>query len=56
MKENERERGHEQEAFDSGGVMLQDMIGMPTRDQFIEAMVFDVPSPVSKTDGTLDRD
>src|SRR5664279_1851959 len=51
MKEDERQKRHEQEAFDGGGVVLQYMIGVPTLDQFIEAVVFDVPSLVPKTDG-----
>ena len=37
--------------FDGGGVVLQDMIGVPTLDQLVEAVVFDVPSLVPKTDG-----
>src|SRR5438552_13647697 len=53
MKEDERQKRHEQEAFDSGGVMLQYMIGVPTLDQLIEAVVFDIPSLVPKTDGAL---
>ena len=53
MKKDEREKGHEQEAFDRGGVMLQDMIGVPDFDQLIKAVVFDDPLLMSKTDGTL---
>ena len=53
MKEDECEKGHEQEAFDGSGVMFQDMIGVPTLDQFVESVVFDVPSLVPKTDGTV---
>ena len=53
MKEDECEKGHEEEAFDGRGVMLQDMIGVPTLDQFVESVVFDVPSLVPKSDGTL---
>ena len=53
MKEDEREKRHEQEAFDGRGVMLQNMIGVPSLDQLIEAVVFDVPSLVPKTDGAL---
>ena len=54
VKEDEREKGHEREAFDRGGVMLQDMIGVPTFDQFIKAVVFDVPSLMSKTNSTFE--
>ena len=50
MKEDEKE------AFERGGVMLQDMIGVPTFDPFIQAVGFDVPSLKSKTDGTLEED
>ena len=53
MKEDECEKGHEQKAFDGRSVMLQYMIGVPTLDQLVEAMVFDVPSLVPKTDGTV---
>ena len=53
MKEDQRQKRHEQEAFDGSGVMLQYMIGVPTLDQFIEAVVFDVPSLVTKTDDTF---
>ena len=53
MKEDECEKGHEEEAFDGRTVMLQDMIGVPTLDQFVESVVFDVPSLVRKSDGTL---
>ena len=54
MKEDEWEKDHEEEeAFDGSGVMLQDMIGVPTLDQLVEAVVFDVPSLVPKSDGTL---
>jgi hypothetical protein len=53
MKEDECEKGHEKEAFDGRGVMLQDMIGVPTLNQFLESVVFDVPSLVPKSDGTL---
>ena len=56
VKVDEREKGQEKEAFDRGGVMLQNMIGVPTLDQFIKAVVFDVPPLMSKTGGTLDRD
>ena len=56
VKENERQEGHEQEAFDGGGVVLQEMIGVPTLDQFIEAVIFDVPSLMAKANGTLDGD
>ena len=55
MKEDEGQKRHEQEAFDGSGVMLQDMIGVPTLNQLIEAVVFDVPSLVPKTDGALHR-
>ena len=53
MKEDECEKGHEEEAFDGSGVMLQNMIGVPTLDQFVESVVFDVPSLVRKSDGTV---
>ena len=46
----------EKEAFDRGGVLLQDMIGVPAFDPFIQAVGFDVPSLMSKTDGTLEGD
>src|SRR5437879_2854267 len=49
MKEDERQKRHEQEAFDGAGVVLQDMIGVPTLDQLVEAVVFDVPSLAPKT-------
>ena len=48
MKADEREEGHEQEAFDGGGVVLQEIIGVPAPDQFIEAVIFGVPSPWSE--------
>ena len=51
VKEDQREKGHQQEALDGGGVVLQHMIGVPTLDQFIEAVVFDAPSLVPKPDG-----
>jgi hypothetical protein len=38
MKEDERQKRHEQEAFDSSGVMLQYMIGVPTLDQLVETV------------------
>lgn len=54
MNGDECEKGHEQEAFDGSGVVFQDTIGVPSRmDQFVEAMVFDVPSLAPKTDGTV---
>ena len=57
MKEDEREKGQEKEAFDPRGVMLQDMIGVPAFDQFIQAVVFDVPSlmsrPTARSSGTF---
>ena len=53
MKEDECEKGHEEEAFDGRGVMLQDMISVPTLNQFVESVVFDVPSLVPKSDGAL---
>ena len=51
-----RVKEDEKEAFDRGGVMLQDRIGVPTFDPFIQAVGFDVPSLMSKTDGTLEED
>ena len=53
MKEDECEKGHEQKAFDGRSVMLQDMIGVPTLDQFVESVVLDIPSLVCKSDGAL---
>jgi hypothetical protein len=32
MKEDESEKGHEEEAFDGRGIILQNMIGVPTLD------------------------
>ena len=52
VKENQGQECHEQEAFDGSGVMLQNMIGVPALDQFIEAVVFDVPSLMPKTDNS----
>ena len=34
--------------------MLHHMIGVPTIDQFVETMIFDVPSLVPKLDATID--
>jgi hypothetical protein len=44
-------RNAEQETFHGGAVVFQHMIGAPTLDQFVEAVVFDVPALVSKSDG-----
>ena len=51
--DDEREKRQEKEALDGSGVVLKDMIGVPTVDQLVEAMIFDVPSLVPKPDGTL---
>ena len=53
MKDVVGEEGDEQEAFDGAGVMFENMIGMPLVDQFVEAMVFDVPTLVPETDDPL---
>src|ERR1035437_1773133 len=57
MKEDEREKRHEQEAFDGSGVMLQYMIGVPTLDQLILKPWFSMshrwcPKPTARSTGT----
>ena len=53
MKEDEAEKGRQQEALNGGGIVRIDMIGVPAVDQFIEAMIFDFPSLVSESDAAL---
>src|ERR1700722_8816468 len=50
VKEDQGQKCHEQEAFDSSSVVLQNMVGVPPLDQLIEAVIFDVPSLMPKTD------
>ena len=54
MVNDEREKRHEQKALNGVGVMHHYMVGVPTVDQLIETVVFDVPSLVPKLDATLD--
>jgi hypothetical protein len=44
VKEDQGQKYHEQETFDGSGVMLQNMVCVPTLDQLIESVVFDIPS------------
>ena len=54
MKDVVSEKGHEQKALDGGGVMLEDVIGVPLVDQLVEAIILDIPSLVAQMDSSLD--
>ena len=56
MKDIAGEEGDQQETLDGVGIVLVDMIGMPALDQFVEPMIFDVPSLMTETDGPLGGD
>ena len=47
-------KGHQQEALQGIGVMLHEMIGVPTVNQFIESVILNIPALVSQLDSTLD--
>ena len=53
MKDVVSEERDEQEAFDGAGVMLENVIGMPFVDEFVEAIILDVPTLVAETDHPL---
>ena len=54
VKDVVSEEGHEQKALDGGGVMLEDVIGVPWVDQLVEAIILDIPSLVAQLDRSLD--
>jgi hypothetical protein len=56
VKDIAGQEGDQQEAFDGVGIVPVDMVGMPAVDQFVEAMVLDVPSLVTETDSPLGGD
>ena len=51
VKDIEGEEGCQQEAFDGIGLVLIDMVGMPGIGQFVEAVIFDIPSLVAEGNG-----
>ena len=53
MKDVVSEERDEQEAFDGAGVMFENVIGMPFVDEFVEAIILDVPTLVAETDYAL---
>ena len=55
MKDVVSEEGHQQKALDRFGIMLEDMIGVPFVDQFVEGIILDIPSLVPPMDDSLDR-
>ncbi len=44
MKDVVGEKRHEQEAFDGAGRMFENVIGVPFVDQFVEAIILDIPT------------
>ena len=46
MKNVVSQEGHEQKAFDSAWIMLEDVIGVPFVGQLVEAIILDIPSLV----------
>ena len=49
MKDVESQESHQQETFDGVGIVPENMIGIPAGDQFVKAIIFDVPALVSET-------
>lgn len=54
MKDVVGEEGHQQKALDGGGIMLENVIGVPFGDQFVEGIILDIPSLVPSMDDSLD--
>ncbi len=52
MKQDECVKSEKQEALDGVGVMGEHMAGFPAIDQFVEAVIFDIPALMSETGGT----
>ena len=50
MEDIAGKKGDQQEALDGIGVVLVDVVGMPAVHEFVEPMVFDVPSLVTEAD------
>ena len=48
VKDVVSQKSHEQETFDGLGMVLKNMIGIPSGDQFVESIIFDIPSLVTK--------
>ena len=40
------QEGYQQKALDGGGVMLEDVIGVPFVGQLVEGIILDIPSLV----------
>ena len=43
------EKGGEQKSLDGVRLMLIDVIGVPAMDEFVEPLVFDIPSRMTPT-------
>jgi len=56
VEDIEGEEGDQQEALDGVGVVPVDVVGVPAFDQFIEPVIFDIPSLVAEGDGRLGGD
>jgi hypothetical protein len=56
VKDIAGKEGHQQEALDGVGIVPVDVVGMPAADQFVEPMVFDIPSLVTEADSPLGGD
>jgi hypothetical protein len=56
MKDIAGKEGEQQKALDSVGIVLVNMVGMPTLDRFVEPVILDIPTLVTKTDGPFGGD
>ncbi len=56
VKDIAGQEGDQQEALDGVGIVLIDVVGMPAVDQFVEAMILDIPSLVAEADGPFGGD
>jgi hypothetical protein len=48
LKEDQGQEGERQEALDGRGAVPEDGIGVPAVDQFVEAVIPDIPAPWTK--------
>ena len=51
VKDVAGQKGGQQEALDSVGIVFVDVVGMPAVCQFVEPVIFDIPSLVAEGDG-----